>query len=139
MPVFCKVHMTLCSYADAGKLSAKDNELTAKEKNNASFLHELPSFTEWFHYMNLSSTTWSGPMVEYPDYVAFMNYEKDSDIANMPKHGNWPMAWKRFLEVWLCAGVYVGLSLIVNPKYMSAPEFAAEPLYYRIYHLCMSM
>ena len=51
MPTFCKVHMTMCSYADAGKLGDKDNELTATEKRNASYLKELPSFSDWFHYM----------------------------------------------------------------------------------------
>ena len=51
MPTFCKVHMTMCNYADAGKLENKDNELTATEKRNASYLKELPSFSEWFHYM----------------------------------------------------------------------------------------
>ena len=61
MPVFCKVHMTMCSYADAAKLNQKDNGLTSNEKHNASYLLELPSFSDWFHYMQLSSTSWSGP------------------------------------------------------------------------------
>ena len=139
MPIFCKVHMTMCSYSDAGKLNEKDNELTAKEKHNASYLIELPSFSEWFHYMQLGSTTWSGPMVEYSDYLDFIDMGPKSDIAKMPDFGNWWPAWKRFIEVWLCAGIYVLIGEFIDPKYLSSTAFLSEPLYYKVFHLCMSM
>ena len=129
----------MCSYADYGRMQDKDNELTEKEKRNASYLKELPSFSNWFHYMMLGSTTWSGPMVEYSDFIDFMDMKPDSDIAKMPSFGNWPAAWKRFVEVWLCAGVYVTILEFIDPKYMRTQAFVQEPLYYKLFHLCMSM
>ena len=78
-------------------------------------------------------------MVEYADYLEFMDYGKDSHIARMPRFGNWFTAWKRFIEVWLCAGVYIAISAFINPWYMSKPEFVEEPIYYKLFHLCMSM
>ena len=78
-------------------------------------------------------------MVEYADYLEFINMGKDSDIARMPKFGNWFAAWKRFIEVWLCAGVYIAISEFIDPSYMSTLAFVEEPLYYKLFHLCMSM
>ena len=62
-------------------------------------------------------------MVEYSDYLDFMNYGKDSHIAKMPKFGNWLASWKRFAEVFLCAGVYVGIAEFIDPKYLSTAAF----------------
>ena len=139
MIVFVKVHMTMCSYADAGKLKLKDNELTATEKRKAGYLLELPSFSNWFHYMQLSASSWCGPFSEYSDYIDFINYDNDSDIANMPSYGNWYDAWKRFAHVWLCAVVFVVLGKFIHFDYFTTSEFVAEPLYYRVFLLCISM
>ena len=121
----------MCNYTDAGHISDKEKEgknsktagkvhpadlLTANERHKATYMKKLPSFADWAHYMMLVSTCWSGPMVEYSDYTDFIERKEGSNAAKMPRFGNWPAAWKRFAEVWICAGVYAVLNDHVDYK-----------------------
>ena len=78
-------------------------------------------------------------MVEYGDYLEFVDRAEGSDIARMPRFSNWLPAWKRFAEVWLCAGVYIVISEYIDPLYMTTAAFVNEPIHYKVFHLCMSM
>ena len=160
MTIFVKVHMTLCNYSDAGSIIEKEQNkpdqkeaevrstfargisyelLTPAEIANGRYLIKLPSFVDWFTYMMLVSTSWCGPTVEYAIYKDFMEREKDSHVAKMPRFGNWPAAWKRFAEVWLLAIAFSVLSAFIDYEYMTKPAFNLEPVWYKIFTLCMSM
>ena len=87
----------------------------------------------------MSASSWCGPFSEYSDYIDFINYDNDSDIANMPSYGNWYDAWKRFAHVWLCAVVFVVIGKFIHFDYFTTSGFVAEPLYYKVFLLCLSM
>ena len=100
---------------------------------------ELPSYTEWFNYMMFVSTAWCGPMLEFSVFKDFIERQKDSNVAKMPHLGNWPAAWKRFAEVWLCAIGFSILAIYTDINELTAPEFKEKAVWYKIFVLCMSM
>ncbi len=47
MFTFAKTHMTLAAYSDAAKDS---KDLSTRERLNARYVKEFPSFGDWTHY-----------------------------------------------------------------------------------------
>ena len=150
MIAFAKMHMTLCSYSDAEKVlngikrgkkedadGAVDEEtkwMTARERHNANYFLTLPSFIDWVHYMSFAVSITIGPMCEYSTFHDFINLNKNCEAKSMRPFSNWFTACKRFIEIWLCAAVYMLLVAKFDWWYLTTEEFANSALWYKIYY-----
>ena len=153
MIAFAKMHMTLCSLWDAEKVlndekrSKKEDDgaeletkwMTARERHNASYLLTLPSFIDWVHYMSFMVSISIGPMCEYSTFHDFINLKDSCDATKMRPFSNWFTAWRRFIEVWLCAALYMILVEKFDWWYLAGSEFLNDSLWYKLYYLLMSM
>ena len=153
MIAFAKMHMTLCSLWDAEKVvnsmkkskkeeaGAEDETkwMTARERHNANYLLTLPSFIDWVHYMSFMVSISIGPMCEYSTFTDFINLNEKCDATKMRPYSNWYTACKRFIEVFLCAGLFMYLNGTFDWWYLTKTEFVNDPLWYKLYYLLMSM
>ena len=113
--------------------------MTERERHFAGYLRTLPSFIDWVHYMSFMVSISIGPMCEYSTFHDFINMKETSDATKMRPFSNWFTAWKRFIEVWLCAALFMILAEKFDWWYLASSEFVNDPLWYKLYYLLMSM
>ena len=99
----------------------------------------LPSFIDWVHYMSFMVSISIGPMTEYSAFHDFINLKENCETTKMRPFSNWYTACKRFIEVWLCAALFMILVEKYDWWYLASKEFLDDPLWYKLYYLLMSM
>ena len=78
-------------------------------------------------------------MCEYSTFHDFINLKDSCDATKMRPFSNWFTAWRRFIEVWLCAALYMILVEKFDWWYLAGSEFLNDSLWYKLYYLLMSM
>lgn len=143
MGTFLRVHMTAINYLDAHKLAAEKAEkgkkvdLTSRERYFAEGMLEPPSFANWMNYHLSVVASCCGMAVEYRTYKEWINLE--GKFKEMRPGSHVVPALMRFGETLLFVLATLSMTFIVKVKYMLTPEFALEPLWYRVFFLIASM
>ena len=87
--------------------------------------------------MLLMTSVLYGPCTEYRPFIEFINLQ--GDCAKMSKFSNFGPALWRFTHTLCCIGVVIGLGTICDHWYLTRPDFASEPMYFKSSFLILSM
>ena len=136
MQNYVKLHMTLCNYADAGKLAdpKRKTELTRREAYQAESLVELPSLLDWCHYfMLINASALNGPPTEYRMTMEFLNMQ--GDVRQMRKFSNWFAAFRRLIEFFLFMGGFLVFAANFTTEMILTPSHKHDPIWVKNYYV----
>ena len=117
---FAKTCIIAWNYYDAGIMDdpTLSKWMTTRERYYAEPHKKQLSFSKWINFYYFIGSTIT-PMHEYRDFEEFINYK--GNVTQMPLFGNIIPACRRFLEMFICIGVFVIINSKIKPEYMFTP------------------
>jgi lysophospholipid acyltransferase len=141
---YCRISSLACCIKDGTVISAarkaKGDDVTRKiphselgvdlKRRELKYAQEdVPTLFEFLSYLYFVGSCISGPWFEFGDFNDLI--KRQGEFKDVPS--TWKKSLMIYLEAWLCVFIGIVLGKVLNKDYYVSEEFAAKPLYWKIY------